>query len=196
MLVFTHGVHPKRLLKLQIVLEYIYRQKGSIWLDWWMENVVEGHPEMETKGHPKGMGHDPVRDEFIIAEMNRVVSEYGNNPSFTMFCIGNELGNADFDVAKKWIADLKLKDSRRLYSVSTARKITSSDDFIATHYIQGVGRTRGLNGATTDWDFEEFYSKMDIPVIAHEIGQWPVYPQWSEIEKYNGVLKARNIEGS
>ena len=35
---------------------------------------------------------------------------------------------------------------------------------------------------------------MDIPVIAHEIGQWPVYPQWSEIDKYKGVLKARNLE--
>ena len=173
----------------------IYLQaEGSIWLDWWMAETVEGHPEMETKGHPKGVGYDPVRDDFIVAEMNRVVAEYGNNPSFTMFCIGNELGNADFDVMGKWIADLKSKDSRRLYAASTARTITPSDDFIATHHIQEIGRTRGLNGAFTDWDFEEAYSKMDIPVIAHEIGQWPVYPQWSEIDKYNGVLKARNFE--
>ena len=94
---------------------------------------------------------------------------------------------------EKWVAELKNKDPRRLYAVSTARKITPSDDYMATHYIQGVGKTRGLNGPHTDWDFEETYSKMNIPIIAHEIGQWPVYPKWTEIGKYTGVLKARNF---
>ncbi len=149
---------------------------------------------MDTKGHPEGVGKNPERDQFIIAEMNRVVDYYGNHPSFTMFCIGNELGNADFDVMDKRISDLKTKDSRRLYAASTARQINESDDYSATHHIPNVGRTRGLNGARTNWDFEETYRRMNIPIIAHEIGQWPVYPRWSEIEKYTGVLKARNLE--
>jgi len=175
----------------------IYIQaEASIWIDWWMsiDMKAKGRPEMDTKGHPKGVGKDPVRDRFVVAEMNRVVDFYGNHPSFTMFCIGNELGNGDFDVMSKWIGDLKQKDPRRLYAASTARIITPSDDYSATHYIKGKGRTRGLNGATTDWDFEKVYSQMDIPIIAHEIGQWPVYPVWSEIDKYKGVLKARNFE--
>jgi hypothetical protein len=95
---------------------------------------------------------------------------------------------------KNWIADLKANDSRRLYAASTARQITETDDYSATHNIPGVGRTRGLNGPRTNWDFEETYSQSDVPIIAHEIGQWPVYPRWSEIEKYTGVLKARNLE--
>lgn len=33
-----------------------------------------------------------------------------------------------------------------------------------------------------------------IPVISHEIGQYCVYPNFREIEKYTGVLKARNFE--
>jgi hypothetical protein len=175
----------------------IYLQaEASIWIDWWMSEDmrVKGRPEMDTKGHPKGLGYDAIRDSFVVAEMNRVVDVYGNHPSFTLFCIGNELGNSDFEVMKQWVADLKKKDPRRLYAISTARKITDVDDYCATHYIQGVGRTRGLNGPHTDWDFEETYSKMNIPIIAHEIGQWPVYPKWSEIEKYSGVLKARNFE--
>lgn len=175
----------------------IYMQaEASIWIDWWMSEdmKVRGRPEMDTKGYPKGLGKDPVRDKFVIEEMNRVVDVYGNHPSFTMFCIGNELGNSDFDVMKNWIADLKKKDSRRLYATSTARKIMEVDDYMATHYIPNVGRTRGINGARTDWDFEEVYAKMDIPIIAHEIGQWPVYPTWKEIDKYKGVLKARNFE--
>ncbi len=175
----------------------IYLQaEASIWIDWWMSEdmVIKGRPEMDTKGHPKGLGYDAKRDKFVVAEMNRVVETYGNHPSFTMFCIGNELGNSDFEVMKTWVEDLKKKDSRRLYAVSTARKITAVDDYCATHYIQDVGRTRGLSGPHTDWDFEETYSKMNIPIIAHEIGQWPVYPKWTETDKYTGVLKARNFE--
>uniref|UniRef100_UPI0032172B42 glycoside hydrolase family 2 TIM barrel-domain containing protein n=1 Tax=uncultured Draconibacterium sp. TaxID=1573823 RepID=UPI0032172B42 len=175
----------------------IYLQaEASIWIDWWMsvDNTERGRPEMNAKGFPKGLGHDAERDKFVVAEMNRVVDTYGNNPSFTMFCIGNELGNSDFNVMKQWVADLKEKDPRRLYAVSTARTITEVDDYCATHYIKDVGRTRGLNGPHTDWSFEDVYSKMNIPIIAHEIGQWPVYPRWSEIDKYTGVLKARNFE--
>jgi hypothetical protein len=32
------------------------------------------------------------------------------------------------------------------------------------------------------------------PVISHEIGQWCVYPNFAEIDKYTGVLKAKNFE--
>ncbi len=45
----------------------------------------------------------------------------------------------------------------------------------------------------TMWKFLAL-SQMNIPIIAHEIGQWPVYPEWNEIDKYAGVLKARNFE--
>lgn len=33
-----------------------------------------------------------------------------------------------------------------------------------------------------------------VPVISHEIGQYAVYPDYREIEKYTGPLKARNLE--
>ena len=33
-----------------------------------------------------------------------------------------------------------------------------------------------------------------IPVVSHEIGQFAVYPNFREIDKYTGVLKARNFE--
>jgi len=112
-----------------------------------------------------------------------------------MMCIGNELGNSDFDVMEKWMKKYHDSDKRRLYSTSTARKIMPSDQFIATHYMDKIGGTRGIKGgASLDWDFEEVYSKSTIPVLSHEIGQWPVYPRWSEIKKYTGVLKARNME--
>ncbi len=173
----------------------IYIQAEVIWIDWWMTNTPADRKDMITKGSPEGLGKNPSADAFVQHELARMLDAYGNHASFVMQCVGNELGNSDFDIMESWMKPLKEKDSRRLYAVSTARKIMPLDQYMATHYIQGVGGTRGLRGgASTDWDFEDVYSQATIPIIAHEIGQWPVYPRWSEIKKYKGVLKARNFE--
>lgn len=34
----------------------------------------------------------------------------------------------------------------------------------------------------------------EFPTVSHEIGQWCVYPDFKEIAKYTGVLKAKNFE--
>ena len=34
----------------------------------------------------------------------------------------------------------------------------------------------------------------DVPIVTHEIGQYETYPNFDEIEKYTGSLKARNFE--
>lgn len=173
----------------------IYIQAEVIWIDWWMTNTPPDRKDMITKGSPEGLGKNPSADEFVQKELTRMLEAYGNHPSFVMQCVGNELGNSDFEIMESWMKPLKEKDARRLYSVSTARKIMPLDQYMATHHIQGIGSTRGLRGgASTDWDFEEVYKQSTIPILSHEIGQWPVYPRWDEIKKYKGVLKARNLE--
>ncbi len=176
----------------------IYIQtEASLWIDWWMgtDMVARGRPEMNTKGHPKGIGRgDLDADKFVRDEMQRVVDTYGNHPSFIMFCIGNELGSSDFDLMGKWIQELKEMDPRRLYAASTARTITLSCDYSATHNVPGIGGVRQKMVDHNNWDYEERYSRAEVPIIAHEIGQWPVYPEWSEINKYTGALKPRNLE--
>lgn len=160
----------------------IYIQaEASVWLDWWMPNTI-------------GVGKLPKRDKFIRAEMDRVIDTYGNHPSFVMFGIGNELGSADFEITDRWIGELKKRDPNRLYAVSTARKITKNCDYAATHFIDDVGLVRGTIKPTTNWNYENVYGPNNLPIIAHEIGQWPVHPDWREIDKYKGVLKARNLE--
>ncbi|WGQ11336.1 glycoside hydrolase family 2 TIM barrel-domain containing protein [Pedobacter gandavensis] len=172
----------------------IYIQAEAIWIDWWMTDPPKDRPDMLTKGLPPGLGKNPSADSYTQDELERMLKAYGNHPSFTMMCIGNELGNSDFNVMAKWIEKLKLKDNRRLYAVSTARKIMPVDDYSATHNIPNVGGTYGLQGGRSDYDLEKNYSKSNIPIFAHEVGQFPVYPLWSEIDKYTGVLKARNLE--
>lgn len=172
----------------------IYIQAEAIWIDWWMTDPPKDRPDMLTKGLPPGLGKNPSADRYTQDELERMLKAYGNHPSFTMMCIGNELGNSDFNEMSKWIEKLKLKDNRRLYAVSTARKIMPVDDYSATHNIPNVGGTYGMQGGRSDYDLEKNYSKSNIPIFAHEVGQFPVYPLWSEIDKYTGVLKARNLE--
>lgn len=173
----------------------IYIQAEVLWIDWWMSVINPERPEMTTRGLPKGLGHNPSADTFVPAEMKRMVEAYGNHPSFVMMCIGNELGNSDFEVMQEWVKGVKASDNRRLYSVSTARKIMPVDQYMVTHNIPGIGGTYGFMGRGTDSDRESIYSQASIPIIAHELGQFPVYPLWSEIDKYTGVLEARNLKG-
>ena len=53
--------------------------------------------------------HSWCPPEAAFKAANRVVDVFGNHPSFTIFCIGNEFGNSDFDVMKNWIAEVLKK---------------------------------------------------------------------------------------
>lgn len=165
-----------------------------VWIDWWMTSTPADRPDMFTKGLPKGLGYNPSADEYVQAELKRIVDTYGNHPSFLTLSVGNELGNSNFEVMQTWIKKIKESDSRRLYSVSSARKVTPVDDYYDTHNLSGVGSTLDVKVPLTNWDLEGVYSKSGIPVLAHEVGQIPVYPRWTEINKYTGVLKAKNLE--
>ena len=53
---------------------------------------------------------------------------------------------------------------------------------------------RGTMQFGTNWNYQENYEKTPVPTIAHEIGQWPVYPDWSICEKFDGVLRNTRLE--
>ena len=169
----------------------IYLQvEAPFWMDRWME-APNKRPEMDTEGHPKGLGkNDRSNDGFARAEIRRILDAYGNHPSFVFFCIGNELGTSDFSVIGQWMGDARLHDPRHLYAASTARTITTFCDYNATHSVPGIGPMRQHLEFGTAWDYEKNYSRTSVPILAHEIGQWPVYPDWSrELAAYTGPLK-------
>ncbi len=173
----------------------IYLQPEVLWIDGWMGGP-NPRKDMDTPGYPKGVGKgDRTIDAYVRAEMRRMLDAYGNHPSFCFFAIGNELGSSDFTVMGAWIAAEKARDPRRFYAASTARAITPADDFADTHNIPGVGGVvNNLGVPHTDWDYEGSYRRAPVPVIAHEMGQMPVHPDWREIAKYDGPLRARNFE--
>ena len=45
-----------------------------------------------------------------------------------------------------------------------------------------------------DWGWRNRLPDDGIPAVSHEVGQWCVYPNFREMEKYTGVLKPKNFE--
>lgn len=132
------------------------------------------------------VGKEPVRDQFIEAEVRRILDTYGNHPSFGMLCMGNEL-KGDTAFLQKLALLGKELDPRHLYTSSTAWSFGPND-------MYNVKAVRGLHGPTTDVDFAAQDAESTVPIISHEISQWAVFPDLAEIPKYDGVLRARNFE--
>jgi len=140
-------------------------------------------------------------DKFIYDESDRILRAYGNHPSFCMLAYGNEPGGQN---QKRWLGDLvnywKGKDPRRLYTSAAGWPIIPENQYHSTPAPRGHQWGAGLksrfnaNPPETLTDYRDFIKDYDVPVVSHEIGQWCVYPNFGEIPKYKGVLKARNFE--
>ncbi len=140
-------------------------------------------------------------DNYIYDESNRIVEAYGNHPSFVMMAYGNEPGGPKYsEYLTKFVTYWKEKDNRRLYTSASGWPILEVNDYhdIPAPRIQGWGE--GLNSIInnerqkTNFDWSNKLPGDKIPVVSHEIGQWCVYPNFKEIKKYTGVLKAKNFE--
>lgn len=147
------------------------------------------------------VGRDPVLDEYMRAEGRRILKTYGNHPSFTMLCLGNEL-TGEYAFMDQLVAEFKAADSRRLYTFTADHRRRAhgpTSDYYVTHNtkegpvrIHGARFTDRMTG--TDTDFTANMKDVPMPLVAHELGQWVVFPDYAEVSKYTGVLKARNLE--
>lgn len=140
----------------------------------------------------KDAGKYPARRDFFEQEMYAILNEYGNHPSFLLFCNGNE-NEGDFTILEDLIQKGQAYDDRHLYAASTARTHVKSDQYYTSHVTQKGWITVYEGKPGTDWDRNET-SDIDVPVIAHETGQRCMYPNFQEITKYTGVLEARNFK--
>lgn len=139
----------------------------------------------------KDVGRYPQRRDFFEKEMYAILDEYGNHPSFILYCNGNE-NEGDFTVLEDLVKKGQAYDNRRLYSASTARTHVASDQFYVSHVTDKGWITVYEGKPSTTWDRSK-ESDIDVPVIAHEAGQRCMYPDFREIKKYTGVLEPRNF---
>ena len=146
------------------------------------------------------VGDSGYSDQWFREESDRILKEYGNHPSFCLMAYGNEPGGAN---QVKYLSELidhwKSKDLRRAYTSSGGWPYVENADYwnAPDPRIQGWGEgLRSIINAQpprTDYDFAHII-RQNMPTVSHEIGQWCVYPNLKEIDKYTGVLKAKNFE--
>jgi hypothetical protein len=144
---------------------------------------------------------EPV-DEFVYREAERIIAEYGNHPSFLLMSHGNEPAGPDqgAEYLAKWVEHFRNRDGRRLYTGGSGWPMIPANQYHVTSqpriYAWGAGEKSRINAypPETRTDYRDFITATDRPVVAHEIGQWCVYPNFEEIAKYTGHLKPHNFE--
>lgn len=147
---------------------------------------------------------DNATNQFLYAEADRIIREYGHHPSFCLWSMGNEL-QPDFIFLNNLVDELKKKDPRHLYTNTSftfekghGKWPEPNDDFFITQYTdKGWVRGQGVfdtEAPSFNKDYSVAIEGMPVPLITHEIGQYAVYPNLEEIKKYTGVLDPLNFK--
>jgi hypothetical protein len=140
-------------------------------------------------------------DQFVYDEGDRILKHYGNHPSLCLMTYGNEPGGRN---QKEYLTKLleywKGKDSRRLYTSGSGWPLLPESQYHVWPNPRVHAWGNGLNSRfnaesfSSNGDYRDFVAEYDVPIISHEIGQWCVFPNLKEIEKYTGYLKPKNFE--
>lgn len=161
--------------------------------------------QVELPLWPNRVGEDAGKNAFLYSEADRILAEYGNHPSFCFLSLGNELPD-DFAFLAGLLKHVKRQDSRHLYTTTSFSFENghggwpeADDDYWVTQWTQcGWVRGQGVFDALPprfDTDYSEAITGLETPVVSHEIGQYAVYPNLKEIEKYVGTLRPLNFMG-
>ncbi|MDU1905908.1 MAG: glycoside hydrolase family 2 TIM barrel-domain containing protein [Dysgonomonas sp.] len=152
-------------------------------------------PEGPTwPNHGSSLGDGRPVDDYLWEEAKRIVKLYGNYPSFCMFAIGNEPRGRWVAWVSKFVDYWKETDSRRVY---TGASVGNSWAWQPRNQFHVKAGARGLawdNMPESNSDYKERIDTVRQPYVSHETGQWCVFPDFTEIKKYTGVMRARNFE--
>ena len=155
--------------------------------------------------HGVSLGRGEKIDTYLMDETKRMTETYGNHPSFTMLCAGNEpRGNW-----VKWVSDFvdywKQTDSRRIYTGASVGGGWQWQPHNQYHVKAGA---RGLDWGRQPQSMDDFtpgitsfYDKatrttytINEPFVTHECGQWCAFPDFEETRQYTGVNQPKNFE--
>ncbi len=168
-------------------------------------------PELPFWGDPT----KPGVEAFLNEEGRRILIEYGHHPSFVMLSIGNEYWG-DSTPRPRMVAALRAFDPSRLFDQGSNSEPWNpqefaGDDYRVSAYVKpGLeGKARGSyahvdrkDGAVgyiqegapgTSKTYTTALAGKRLPFISHEVGQYQVFPNFSEADKYTGALRADNF---
>lgn len=162
-----------------------------------------------------GLESDTVARQLQVEGMG-MLKAFANHPSFVMFSAGNEIWSGH-DRVTAMMKALKAYDDRPLYAMGSNNNIGYERPRDYCDYFVGarvpdygdstLGHTRlthafadarqgGLLNTRvpgTTITFDAAVARMPLPLVSHEIGQYQVYPRYTEMQKYTGVLKPWNL---
>jgi hypothetical protein len=160
-----------------------------------------------------GILNEQIRDG-LMPEAEALLAHLCNHPSFVMLSLGNEL-QGDRRLMSEMIGILRRQDPSRLYSDGSntihwdareqphnnwrttatvpvnGKQVRVRGTFGGQFADQGIVQTG--DGSTRD-DYREALVGATMPLVAHETGQFSVFPDLREIPRYTGVVRARNFE--
>ena len=156
--------------------------------------------EFSTAGrtHPPRTAFD---DAWRKQELARILACYGNHPSFCLMTMGNEV--SPDRPGHRLISAARQADPRRLYATVSndfvVKRPYDGDQFWVTPFGRNFAENRGKSfffteRPRTDGDYRDLFAPYAVPVVTHELGQWWVYPNFAELPKYRGNLRARHFE--
>ncbi|WP_423127913.1 sugar-binding domain-containing protein [Gaoshiqia sp. Z1-71] len=147
------------------------------------------------------LGDGKPFDQYLYEESERMIAAYGNHPSFCMMTYGNEPGGPNYhEFLTGFVSYWKEKDKRRIYTSGAGWPNLPVSDFLSDsnpriqRWGEELNSIINAQAPQTGYDWSAYSDTFSQPVVSHEIGQWCVYPNFKEIEKYDGVLRARNFE--
>ena len=147
-------------------------------------------------------GENAIKDKegnkWRTKEFDRIIDTYGNHPSFVLMTMGNEAKIRDYTFLKELVKRGRRKDPRHLYAtISNPEAGGFKDECPGDQFAVAHGSRKGrrrmesfINRQTpeTMGDYSRTMVGRPVPQICHEMGQWYVFPDISEIDKYRGVL--------
>ena len=148
---------------------------------------------------------------FLRKEGLNIVHTYGHHPSFALFSLGNELWGEP-SVMQELVDTFRAEAPHILFTNGTNaflgyRGYVDGMDFMVTcrtggepygeygtHVRSSFAFCDALDGGIlnhfhpgTTRNFAEALADIPVPVISHETGQFQSYPDYAEIEKYEGT---------
>lgn len=137
-------------------------------------------------------------EKMLYEETERMIKAYGNHPSFMLLSASNEPKGNWKDSLSTWVAHYRKEDPRRLYASGTGHTerevpdLTQGTDYLA---IQRIGaKMLRRESAWFGGDYGQSLVDINVPVIAHEVGQWVAYPDYDIIKKFTGYMRPGNYE--
>ncbi|OQP38738.1 beta-glucuronidase [Niastella yeongjuensis] len=147
--------------------------------------------------HGTSLGDGKPIDKYMYEETNRMADWYGNYASFCMEAPGgNEpAGRNQVKFLTEMIHYWQAKDKRRVY---TGASVGNSWPLVPENEYMVKAGARGLNWVNaapeSDSDYSAGIQKFNVPYVVHEMGQWCVFPDFNEIDRFTGVYKEKNFE--